>query len=269
MITGTTTTRSGLRTRQPCGFFVPAIYGQDRLNNGRVNRAKYNTLRGNKLSRLRAVVETRLPTKQPILLYSQEVAMCTEINLHPEQFISVQNQQAKTTSIKVAEAFGKKHYHVTQKIESLDCSSEFNATNFRAIEYQDAKGRMQSCWEMTKDGFFFLVMGFNGKKAAQIKEAYIQAFNKMEQQLQQKQIPNQTNGRILLNIYDGQIESATLLAEESIIIKRETLPQRIREPHQFTTQELGQIATAACEQMIKTAHASLGFAERVKQEEKH
>lgn len=36
---------------------------------------------------------------------------------------------------------------------------------------------------MTKDGFIFLVMGFTGKKAAQFKEAYINAFNQMEKEL--------------------------------------------------------------------------------------
>ena len=36
---------------------------------------------------------------------------------------------------------------------------------------------------MTKDGFMFLVMGFTGKKAAQIKEAYINAFNQMSTKL--------------------------------------------------------------------------------------
>ena len=36
---------------------------------------------------------------------------------------------------------------------------------------------------MTKDGFVFLVMGFTGKAASQIKEAYINAFNWMAEQL--------------------------------------------------------------------------------------
>nr|WP_277668545.1 Rha family transcriptional regulator [Caproiciproducens galactitolivorans] len=33
---------------------------------------------------------------------------------------------------------------------------------------------------MTRDGFMFLVMGYRGKKAAAIKEAYIKQFNEME-----------------------------------------------------------------------------------------
>lgn len=33
---------------------------------------------------------------------------------------------------------------------------------------------------MTRDGFCFLVMGFDGPRAAEWKEAYIKAFNEME-----------------------------------------------------------------------------------------
>ena len=42
---------------------------------------------------------------------------------------------------------------------------------------------------MTKDGFSFLVMGYTGKKAAQFKEAYINAFNKMEAEIRSSAKP--------------------------------------------------------------------------------
>lgn len=38
-------------------------------------------------------------------------------------------------------------------------------------------------YEITKDGFAFLVFGFSGTKAAEFKEAYIEAFNTMESAL--------------------------------------------------------------------------------------
>ncbi|HDS1203082.1 TPA: Rha family transcriptional regulator [Shewanella algae] len=88
-----------------------------------------------------------------------------------------------TTSINVAEAFGKRHDDVLRKIKVLDCSDNFNARNFTGVEYLDAKGEKRPMWQMTKDGFMFLVMGFTGKKAAAIKEAYINAFNWMAEQL--------------------------------------------------------------------------------------
>ncbi len=51
-------------------------------------------------------------------------------------------------------------------------------------EYTDNTGRKLQSYEMTKDGFMFLVMGFTGKKAAAIKEAYINAFNEMKPQIE-------------------------------------------------------------------------------------
>lgn len=42
---------------------------------------------------------------------------------------------------------------------------------------------------MTRDGFTFLAMGFTGPRAAVFKEAYIQAFNKMEAELKNRNNP--------------------------------------------------------------------------------
>ncbi|SDZ93739.1 Rha family transcriptional regulator [Marinobacterium iners] len=104
--------------------------------------------------------------------------------LNPKNIILIHDDQLRTTSLKVAEAFGKQHKDVLRKLDSLDCSSEFTERNFALSEYQDATGRKLPMWEMTKDGFMFLVMGFTGKKAAQVKEQYINAFNWMADQLQ-------------------------------------------------------------------------------------
>lgn len=88
-----------------------------------------------------------------------------------------------TTSKLVSKVFGKQHKDILRKIDSLECSQEFTERNFALSEYKDGSGRKLPMWEMTKDGFMFLVMGFTGKKAAAIKEAYINAFNKMAEQL--------------------------------------------------------------------------------------
>lgn len=40
---------------------------------------------------------------------------------------------------------------------------------------------------MTRDGFTFLAMGFTGKVAAKFKEAYINAFNEMEEMLRKQE----------------------------------------------------------------------------------
>ncbi|WP_338891696.1 Rha family transcriptional regulator [Aeromonas rivipollensis] len=101
----------------------------------------------------------------------------------PADLISLQQGQPVTTSLKVAEVFGKQHKDVLRKIATLDCSKDFNERNFALVTYKDGKGEARPAYEMTKDGFIFVVMGFTGAKAAATKEAYINAFNWMDEQL--------------------------------------------------------------------------------------
>lgn len=105
------------------------------------------------------------------------------ITLSPEQFIFAQGSELKTTSLNVAEAFGKLHKDVLRKIEAVDCSKEFSQRNFTPAEYLDEQGKSRPSYEMTKDGFIFVIMSFTGKKAAEIKESYINAFNLMHDKL--------------------------------------------------------------------------------------
>ncbi|MGF1909141.1 Rha family transcriptional regulator [Vibrio kasasachensis] len=105
------------------------------------------------------------------------------LTLTISDLVFLQGEKVRTTSIKVAEAFNKQHRDVVRKLSNLECSDEFNVRNFTHVEYRDKKGELRTAYEMTKDGFMFLVMGFTGKKAAQIKEAYVNAFNQMTNQL--------------------------------------------------------------------------------------
>lgn len=84
-------------------------------------------------------------------------------------------------SMTVAEIFGKRHDNVIRDIRGLDCSKEFLLLNFEEQTYIDNNAHTQVCYNMTRDGFVFLVMGYRGKKAAAFKEAYIRRFNEMEE----------------------------------------------------------------------------------------
>ncbi|MGO2009230.1 Rha family transcriptional regulator [Vreelandella alkaliphila] len=111
----------------------------------------------------------------------------TQISNQPEAFIHAVHGALKTTSLKVAEAFGKRHRDVLRKIDNLDCPSEFTCAHFCAdvqtVNLGQGAKRESRVIEMDKDGFMFLVMGFTGHKAAQIKVAYINAFNWMAEKL--------------------------------------------------------------------------------------
>ena len=102
---------------------------------------------------------------------------------HEQPFIRQRGGNLVTTSIDVAEKFGRQHKDVLRAIRKLDCSGEFSRRNYALSNYTDDRGKKQPMVYMTKDGFVFLVMGFTGKDAAEWKEKYISAFNSMEQAL--------------------------------------------------------------------------------------
>lgn len=112
-----------------------------------------------------------------------EVATMASTPAIAQPEIAVINGQAVTSSLAVADYFTKHHKDVLRKIESLECSPEFTERNFSLSEYTDATGRKLPCYQITRDGFAFLAMGFTGKRAAQFKESYITAFNQMEKAL--------------------------------------------------------------------------------------
>lgn len=91
--------------------------------------------------------------------------------------------QITTTSQQIAAHFGKRHDTVLRAIRNMECSAEYRLRNFAESSYRNEQGKEQPCYRLTRDGFVFLAMGFTGKDAAQWKEAYITAFNKMEQEL--------------------------------------------------------------------------------------
>ena len=100
-------------------------------------------------------------------------------------FAEKESGQAMVSSLTVAEVFGKEHKNVLKAIKNLDCSEDFRQLNFEQSYYKNSQNKKQPCYNMTKDGFVFLVMGFTGAKAAEFKEKYIAAFNNMESHIRE------------------------------------------------------------------------------------
>lgn len=106
----------------------------------------------------------------------------------PQIHIVVENNQPITTSRNVAENFDKNHRDVLKAIDEL---SEGVAQNFADLFHETTYIHGQNKQQyreyyMTKDGFTLLAMGFTGKKALEFKLAYIERFNQMENQLQNR-----------------------------------------------------------------------------------
>ena len=105
------------------------------------------------------------------------------------EVINIQNKDgvAVVSSRVVAYDFDKRHDHVLRDINNI---IESNTTQnwgllFIESQYKASNGKMNKEYLLTRDGFSLLVMGFTGKEALQWKLQYIEAFNKMEEQIKQ------------------------------------------------------------------------------------
>ena len=102
------------------------------------------------------------------------------------------DKQVVTTSVRMAEVFGKRHDNILRQINSLigslreqqDFSPLKNEeAKFAVANYKDEQGKFRKQYIMNRDGFTLLAMGFTGSKALKFKLQYIQAFNEMEAKL--------------------------------------------------------------------------------------
>ncbi|WP_299072837.1 Rha family transcriptional regulator [uncultured Paraglaciecola sp.] len=162
------------------------------------------------------------------------------------QYIDIQNNQLITQSTHVAEVFNKPHKDVLTKIRKLDCSEYFNGRNFSLVKYKDLKGEMRDMYNVTKDGFMFLVMGFTGKQAAAIKEAYINAFNVMAEQLTAQpanhpaindlQIRNQQLQDELLDMYRDKVKTLESKPKRPVSRPKSKISIQAKKHHALKTQ---------------------------------
>lgn len=100
-----------------------------------------------------------------------------------EQLVELQNGVATTTSLQVADVFEKNHRDVLETIKNLTAENSAVKNMFKETTYVNSRGREYPMYQMDKDGFTLLVMGYTGQKATEFKLRYIQAFNEMEQAL--------------------------------------------------------------------------------------
>ena len=106
----------------------------------------------------------------------------------PMPSVSLIDNRPSTTSLAIADHFEKAHKNVLRDIEALiaECPEKFNGLNFELVDYTDAKGEKRPMYHVFFDGFILLVMGYTGKRALQMKLAYISAFNAMREKLEEE-----------------------------------------------------------------------------------
>ncbi|WP_294403063.1 Rha family transcriptional regulator [uncultured Clostridium sp.] len=109
-----------------------------------------------------------------------------------------------TNSLLVAQTFEKEHKNVLRDIENIlkeTTGSDLSSLNFyvKKKQYKDLKGELRPYYEMDKDFFTLLVMGYTGSKAMKFKIDYINKFNQMEQELLRRKETRQTGKTIRFN----------------------------------------------------------------------
>lgn len=99
------------------------------------------------------------------------------------ELVIMKDQQAVTSSLQVAETFDKEHSKVMRAIEGIAKNGDTHQMFLKSSHINDQNGQSYPMYYMNRDGFTLLAMGFTGKKALKFKMQYIEAFNKMEDQI--------------------------------------------------------------------------------------
>lgn len=115
----------------------------------------------------------------------------SQAQLIPEAFspsVSLYSGRPATTSLEVAKFFSKRHDNVLRDIDALLSQLPENSLQLNFEEtYQEQETplgvKQVRMFILYRDGFMLLVMGYTGKKALAMKLAYIEAFNRMEEEL--------------------------------------------------------------------------------------
>ena len=149
-----------------------------------------------------------------------------------EIILKEENGQVLASSRDVAEKFGKQHNSVLKTIygenrkgehinglaDEILASGNPLTKYFIESEYENRGKQYKECL-MTRDGFSLVVMGFTGNNAIEWKLKYIDAFNKMEEELRKqssKALPT-TYKEALLQLLE-QVEKNEKLEEERKIL---------------------------------------------------
>lgn len=101
--------------------------------------------------------------------------------------VQVQNNEVVVSSRQVAEKFGKEHKIVLRDIREIlavqNCATKF----FHESTFKN-RGKNYPEYIMNRDGFTLLAMGFTGAEALEWKIKYINAFNEMENLVNQPRV---------------------------------------------------------------------------------
>lgn len=180
------------------------------------------------------------------------------------ELVTMVNGIPTANSKDVAEYFEKQHKHVLDSIRNLIAeNSAVKSMMFENTYEQRGKEYIQ--YDLTRDGFSLLVMGFTGSKALEWKLKYIEAFNKMELALKEQDKKSQ----LLLAIYDGG-QSGIIAAKQltEIEVQEATKPLLETIEEQKPLVDFADKVTKSCDNILMRQMAKLLYDQNIKVGEK-
>lgn len=111
-------------------------------------------------------------------------AQMIPIDAERKPIVTVKDGEAFANSRDVAAFFKKEHRNVIRDIERLMGQGVLNFEHTPYVEVQN--GQTYKSYDMDRDGFSLLAMGFTGARALKWKMAYIAAFNAMQAEIERQ-----------------------------------------------------------------------------------
>jgi Rha family phage regulatory protein len=138
------------------------------------------------------------------------------------QLVFIDKNQAVTDSLTVAEVFGKNHADVLRDIRKMECSEEFRLRNFAVSSYVNTQNKEMPMYFMNQKGFTLLAMGYTGKEAMKFKEAYINEFERMEEELKKPRVLSEREQLVAaMKLSIESAEEIAVMKEEVVEVKTE------------------------------------------------
>lgn len=125
-----------------------------------------------------------------------------------EIMINIFDDKLTVSSLQVARDFDKRHCDIIRAIEDIKAKNCVLTKMLIETSYVAGTGKKYKSYELTRDGFSLLVMGFTGRKALEWKLKYIEAFNLMEDKRRNN------NGNI--NIEEVISKAVTIAVSETV-----------------------------------------------------
>lgn len=116
-----------------------------------------------------------------------------------------------TTSLAVAEHFGKLHKNLLRDIEAIlpNLPEHYRRLNFEPSSYVNGQNKNQPMYRLTRTGFTLIAFGFTGQQAFEWKIRYIEAFDSMERELARRIAAEQETVQALLSDKEKALNALT------------------------------------------------------------